>query len=70
VSDLKIIRFHEMNKYRYQKNADAMNQATLGRWQMVLRSFNTAFALEHFPFVVLVVLAALSLLSRLWLLKH
>jgi hypothetical protein len=47
---------------------DRPGQTTLNRWQLVLRSLRSAFTLENFPFVVLVVLAALSLFSRLWLL--
>jgi hypothetical protein len=60
----------EMDKDCYQENGQATEQTTLSRWQIAFRSFRSAFKLENFPFVVLGVLATLSLLSRLWLLKH
>jgi hypothetical protein len=38
--------------------------------KQMLPIFGEAFKLKNFPFVVLLVLSAASLISRIWLMRH
>ena len=62
--------FQQMSGHRGPEIDEAPDRSSSSRGKMVIRYLKDALHLENFPFVVLLVLAALSLLSRLWLLRH